>query len=370
MAFTSISAGVDWQAASVMRELQLGYIERAMAVGARFSTWASGISYSLHTLVKYLGDKKVYRCIEAHTSSSTFDPTKWEDWSLMEGKDLQGRIFIGEPYGNVLWAGWNSLQRRIEELVPNFVDHTVDLTTVGQPTMFTLASWRSAAGLPSSGWRRSTVVPWDGVSYGRMQTGDVIGNWIFEDIQKGLTALKWTRKNINFAITDAFTNGGIRLAGFNSLVDCPTARSGFDSAWAASTWGASSSAYYQARKVSWYSLSPLFWQFDAQRIRSQPKIPSTSPIEDNYFNHTAECWLKATLAGSGWSDLDGITNGQNLLWLHQSFPASTNTIHTCNYVGNNNTNPNPDACPLSPGTVNVGAEARDASWILKWSFTN
>lgn len=60
---------------------------------------------------------------------------------------------------------------------------------------YTLERWREVAGLNASGYRRATV--WDGINeptyeYGTMQRGDVIGPWIFEDLQKAYSALRWS----------------------------------------------------------------------------------------------------------------------------------------------------------------------------------
>jgi hypothetical protein len=61
--------------------------------------------------------------------------------------------------------------------------------------VYTLATFRSVAGLPEDGFRRATA--WNGVddptwSYGVMQAGDIIGPWIFEDLQAAFDALRWT----------------------------------------------------------------------------------------------------------------------------------------------------------------------------------
>ncbi len=92
------------------------------------------------------------------------------------------------------------MQEMLEALAPHFVDHRqigYDDTSATDPIApFTLSTWREAAGLNSSGFRRATA--WDDTSvdppfsYGLIQTGDIAGYWIWEDIVKGLRALKWT----------------------------------------------------------------------------------------------------------------------------------------------------------------------------------
>jgi hypothetical protein len=89
---------------------------------------------------------------------------------------------------------WLAMQTWLESNCTNFVDHVSGPLNSGSTAFlnFTLATWRSAAGLNASGFRRST----DGVnfSYGNIQAGDVRGPWVFEDLQKGFAALKWVAK--------------------------------------------------------------------------------------------------------------------------------------------------------------------------------
>ena len=79
--------------------------------------------------------------------------------------------------------------------------------TIGDPSgttmlpKWTLATWSAAAGLNSTStggqeFRRVSGV-WDGAStptfqYGFIQTGDILGYWIWEDLVLGLQRLNWT----------------------------------------------------------------------------------------------------------------------------------------------------------------------------------
>jgi len=86
---------------------------------------------------------------------------------------------------------WTTLQGWIETNCLSFIDHVSGPLT-GDNTAFlyfTLATFRAAAGLHADGFRRST----DGssFSYGQMQPGDIIGPWIFEDLQKAFSVLRW-----------------------------------------------------------------------------------------------------------------------------------------------------------------------------------
>lgn len=95
------------------------------------------------------------------------------------------------PYCGVWQPYIVSLQQELETLAPMYIDHENGPLTDAEDDFlyFTLDSWRATAGLNVNGFRRSV----DGTTmlYGQMQAGDVIGAWIFEDLQKGFDALKW-----------------------------------------------------------------------------------------------------------------------------------------------------------------------------------
>lgn len=111
-----------------------------------------------------------------------------------------------EPIGNVsagddiqqalLYAEW---QVYLEGMAVQFVDHgDHGGNWGGQDAIprFDLASWRAAAGLDADGFRRTAVEPSDpafeGFEHGHVQAGDILGPWIFEDLQSGLDILRWT----------------------------------------------------------------------------------------------------------------------------------------------------------------------------------
>lgn len=108
-----------------------------------------------------------------------------EPYLIHTGQDVQS------SETEVYWIGWKASQEWLEASCVSYINHVSGPLNVGSMDFlyFTLTTWRSAAGLNVSGFRRSI----DGVnfSYGKMQAGDVIGPWIFEDLQKGFSALKW-----------------------------------------------------------------------------------------------------------------------------------------------------------------------------------
>ena len=78
--------------------------------------------------------------------------------------------------------------------VPRAAGHYNGAATID--TYADLAAMFSAAGLAYADWRRYTTHPDDGgvVAYGKMEVGDIIGPWIFEDLQKILNVLVWAMR--------------------------------------------------------------------------------------------------------------------------------------------------------------------------------
>lgn len=95
------------------------------------------------------------------------------------------------PYCGHGQSYFASLQQELESLAPSYIDHINGPLNDDEDAFryFTLATWRAAAELNASGFRRST----DGTTfyYGQMQAGDIIGSWILEDLQNGFGMLKW-----------------------------------------------------------------------------------------------------------------------------------------------------------------------------------
>ena len=170
MGWTTITQNVEWQPASFVNEFQGAVLERSLAAG--------GLTTS-----------------------------EWADISA--GDNIQGAE-VSTPTQD---RGWKKMQERLETMAsPNvvlqtgfIVSHDANGASLGAGyyderavVRWTLSAWRTASGIPS-GFRRATTLPADwtdyndaAFSYGLMQVGDIIGPWIFQDLQDGLNTLVWT----------------------------------------------------------------------------------------------------------------------------------------------------------------------------------
>ena len=112
-------------------------------------------------------------------------------YTATDGKDVQAASY------------WVAMQTWLETNCVNYIDHAQPYAPLNAGSTdfvyFTLDTWQTEAGLHNSStagesFRRATS--WDGTTtptweYGFMQAGDIIGPWIFEDLQNGMGALKW-----------------------------------------------------------------------------------------------------------------------------------------------------------------------------------
>ena len=166
--------------------------------------------------------------------------TVWEaaDWALLTNiQDFikaynERRVAVGAAAVDVPAAGedvqlatfWSTVQDWLEANASSFVQsHGTD----GNPYaanyydgLATIDMWAWADVLVSAdiatGWRRQTTLgSWD--TPGTMQAGDIIGPWIFEDLQAVMARFVWTRYYLK-----AVTGNVRREASYTIAYDDPT----------------------------------------------------------------------------------------------------------------------------------------------------
>jgi len=328
-AFTTIDSSADITHVDVLNELVGGISERAQALGQ--SAW---------TLVS-------------------------------AGDDIQDKDF------------WYDLQEWIETYCTSFVDHTQgpdpgDFEGETALPMFTLSSFRSIAGLHSSGFRRATA--WDPdtddwtdlsdamFSYGRMQAGDIIGPWIWVDLQNALTALKWT--------TTSPALGGstlqARSSGYSGWYPtCTDATDEEDTDWSASSWGAGSYYFYVA--AGQLEQSGSNYRAIGTRQKSLPAgtIDDVVPCAiDVYFG------VDSSGGAYTFDDIDGLGAQEGKLVFHETWSAVTPAQASrggageASWFGAYDTNPLTDAGISCPTPEYRAVYASTMHWLCKWSFSH
>jgi len=178
--FANIAAGTDVQSVSFVNEFRRAQSERSQAIG--------GSSVA----------------------------------NIAAGHDIQAAAF------------WRTMQDWVETNCANYVDHTHSVTGEIVMPMFTWTSFKTAAGLSSGGFRRNTGA---GMTTGKIVRGDILGMWIFQDLQKAFDALRWT----------AETGDGVEIfvrSAFGSDTNEAAAKALTIADWATNSWTAASDSDY------------------------------------------------------------------------------------------------------------------------------
>ena len=145
--------------------------------------------------------------------------TTLREHQSVAGVSLTDEVGAGDDIQSV--AFWNGIQTSLEAICTSYITSTTppDFENLGTEeipiwfpvdwTLFTLAAWRTEAGIHADGFRRATEwIPgaddgtWENdvdFSPGKMQAGDIIGPWLFDDIQKGLDALNYVKRTPNLS---------------------------------------------------------------------------------------------------------------------------------------------------------------------------
>lgn len=267
------------------------------------------------------------------------------------------------------------IQEMLEALAPRFVDHRqsgyTDASATDPIAPFTVSTWREAAGLNSSGFRRATA--WDDTStdppfnYGLIQTGDIAGYWIWEDIVKGLKALKWT---VAFTTTTSRQKNLVPYATESEVGDTLSdAISIGDAAWAAPGWQDATSILFVPRYVYIEIQGPGTFDTysiyaDAERNKLSRAFGMESPVALSatflarpYKDMTDYYYDLENKAEDTWYELETVGVPANST-------AATMTVYS---IASPSTTPFADA--VIEANKSYGC-ASDARVILKWTFSH
>ena len=232
---------------------------------------------------------------------------------------------------------WTELQAWLESYCASFIDHISGPLNVGQTgfLFWTLANWRTEAGLNATGFRRSTD---NGAtfSYGQMQRGDHIGPWIFEDLQKGFSALRWQGSN------DPVWTPGFTSASYWNLVsgswrargpgtDITPMQYGGENGYFTFLYGMDPYFYYSGSKYPGHFFAGVFYSGDGSTTNSRKRVDATFQKIAG-LNGSADIYFRGK-SYPGWyltptfDDLDGlgITNGGMLFYTTLASMDNTST---------------------------------------------
>ena len=241
---------------SLINEITQAYVQRMLVVG-EYSEWMPGNQY-YGSPDNILGRKisvvrvggTVWEAVEDN-ADETFDPAKWRKHLLaIDGDDIQkiasgvSRDGVGNPIPveDRQHHWWRLMQENLTSIrIRKWVKdkgETYDPDAARDPefelwvvmndfateagvhsSSFTSGFWRSArVWKPNSGddWTdvNDDMFSQDGSHdgrYGLIGPGDIIGPWVYDDLQKVLTMLRWTQIVDRDAadVSDGLTRSGI-----------------------------------------------------------------------------------------------------------------------------------------------------------------
>lgn len=336
-AFTPITQGQDWQSMDAYNQCVLAYYERrcAAAIGQEFET----------------------------------NP-------LEAGDDIQSITL------------WTEIQNWLETHCVDFVNHTATIEGETSVPMFTLATWRVAAGLDVDGFRRATEWIPDPTTpdwtddpefcFGLMQVGDIIGPWLLHDLQKGLSALKWTKE------PGVDPDLHVKSVWHSGSVSCEDERNHTIANWTSGPYSENWYAHWEgetdyrswARSVQSRSGT---WRFDGSRTDTTWRFYRgvNLPIAYDFYG------LARGIPESGppyyfpavpFQDIDSLGLTENKLHLLGTKAENSDSPQEQNVGGTVTACPvqliSGALCPVGSTSYERTAVISETWWILKWNFTN
>ncbi len=299
---------------------------------------------------------------------------------------------------------WTNLQVFCDSECSHFINHTATVDVTSGPVMWTQAAWREYAGL-TSGWRRVTGANWPAdwtdyadpaFSYGYCQSGDIIGPWLWDDLQDGYDALRWTKAsapNVN-------VGSGVKTAARKRPTDGSDANrtnawNEFESNWGSAGWTAFSegaNAEYFYRKCREFASNSLPNYVYGADISSLGNVQAEPCVTTNWggiwlnvadLSFSWDCYLGVNAGGKTWADLGAYGWTENGSWnLWDSGASAAGRFRATakeTYSGEENpmdanagvygvwSETVPDPAPAT--SVYEMEQAQTCSWVLKWDFS-
>lgn len=411
--FTPVVHGTDVQDVQFVNEIVKSWSERRQAIlnaPALFYVWDV-----------WLWQWKFY----IPTASAC---TAISDISV--GDDIQKATFVDTaPPGGTRAVGWATIQ----DWVASYCAYYLKTSLMESPASteytwgqggpapdynrdpwYDFGSLCTEAGISPSGFRRATVWPTDwtnlndsaftlggGGGFGTMITGDIIGPWIFDDLQKVFKKLKYV---MGYYSGSGYLYNGAdqydpysRSCGASSSSfpnDCDIIRTAAllwepyhnASAWEVASWGAGSTfpngfANSMREKYSGGTAQRLYWGWSSYRVKakaSTSNIPSISDVDYKWKFHLVG-------AGDGYSNEtaainQGRTNGMLRFDMpYEDGSGSGTTLYTTKFVQDDS---NVDTSPIEvdlemicPFPAGAGVTEKELWYIsqavftFEWNFT-
>lgn len=257
------------------------------------------------------------------------------------GQSALSPISAGDNIQNrSVWAAW---QQWLQTYCTSFVNHSQAIEGEQVIPMYTLASWRTAAGISSSGFSRTrNKVP---AGYGIMQAGDDINATVITELVAGFSALKWTNQS-------ATRTGFRREVDISGYANCAAALASGDAAWTAASWVSTEALMYKGAYLR--NISGL-WSCYLLRVKGTPSTtvwtgrPCSASVYHYSMIQTDPYWT--------WT------------WA-EDLAESSDANRAGSEVGADDANPRIELGVDCSNLEGIWESIVYAAFILKWNFSN
>lgn len=296
---------------------------------------------------------------------------------------------------------WSDMQSWCWQYCTGFVNHAITpngMHLTNGVVYFLTNTWAAAAGL-TNGFRRVTGNAWplnwqaydDPVySYGTNEANDIVGPWLWYDLQQGLNTLRWTPYVLGATPSYPITaQASAYRSGSGADFTRPTAWQESSDDWAAHA------AWDEGGSVYWYRCSRLYYQdpppdyihhYGSRRDRTVACISTNAADTEQWRLQTIGMTFTFALYGraddvgvGGYVDLDGLMPTAHTWYLWGTGNGTATDMYRATLeMGYINTWPLDcvagtwgawdNAEPTDP-VITESTLVNSITWIVKWDFT-
>lgn len=277
----------------------------------------------------------------------------WLDWTLSDSNDEYVGITTPSP-----------------NFPPQFVGVPTDLT-----------DFYTKAGMNPSGFRRAiewdpAVDDWTDIydpmffDFGSCEGGDIIGPWLYDDLQKAFSALRWT-KTVNQYI-DRYRRGEVQSAAY---LLCTDALADANAQWDVASWQNNYSLYLYrvAARLRYTGTKWIFKNVLRQRAEGYYTMATdTIPCALDIYMFSQQTYMD--YIAFDWADADSLGLLQDE-WVRMLQLVEASQLQRDFIFPDPNIDTNPIAstgisCP-TPDEIGIEVHRQSGIGVVKkWNFTN
>lgn len=243
---------------------------------------------------------------------------------------------------------WDPTGETGADVLDNYAFFSEFMTTVTGKTSFR----RATAWDPDGGddWTDMDDAMY---SFGVMQEGDIIGPWIFDDLQKAFDAMR--RRYYSASGSSRVVRSGVQAANsYGGFPDCESLRTAALAVWEADSYSSDNNRavlYMAYRTHQSYGSNPYVRLWEGYGYKSAPQATNIDTVTDLTYDWNLFC--RNTAIYGDFADLLGYADEDTWFEQDSGAGASSSTV-TAGTMGDNDIWP-PDIDDAVEGTLDCGA---------------